>query len=318
MLNDKTVTTVNLNPCIDVTIYTDTFHYGGTNRVTGVREDISGKGINTNVVLQNLGIKNTAAGFSFRDSGNILEQFLNSRGIEKQLIKVPGQMRRNYKIFNRADSVMSEFNSRGELISSEDCEKACFLIKDVLKYTSILILSGSLPPGVPKKFYREIAAMARKEGVSVIADSSGEVLLETIQEMPLLIKPNIEEFRETFHTTAIKDCELICEANKIIRKGVKYVCISKGSKGALLVSRNKVYKAEPVPVEAKGIQGAGDSMVAGFCYAIEKGYDESEYLRYAVAAATGSLLHEGTQLCEKEDMEQLKEQVKIFEQSNGG
>ena len=107
--------------------------------------------------------------------------------------------------------------------------------------------------------------------------------------------------------------DIIRTARKVIEEGVTYVCVSRGSQGAVLVSREHVYVAEPLTVDIKGIQGAGDSMVAGFCYAIEKGMNETDLLRHAVACATGSLLHPGTQLCEKEDMEAMLSRVRIVE-----
>ena len=318
MDESKKVVTVNLNPCIDRTLCTEIFQYGGTSRLIETREDVSGKGINTNVVLQNLGIKNVATGFTFSDSGTVLQDFLDDRGIERKFINVPGPMRVNYKIFERVHFVMSEINSGGTQVDLKYCEEMLSLLEQILRSASILVLSGSIPPGVPERFYGEAASLAGNAGVPVIADCSGNMLLETIKERPLLIKPNVDEFRKTFHTTAEKDEELVYEANKIIEKGVKYVCISKGEDGALLISRDKIYKASPIPVEIKGIQGAGDSMVAGFCYAIMKDYKENEYLRYAVAAATCSLIHEGTQLCEKNDLEQIKELVQLKENKNGG
>ena len=58
------ILTVTLNPCVDRTIEIEKFLYGGTNKVLRTQEDISGKGINVSLALQNLGIQNKAAGFS--------------------------------------------------------------------------------------------------------------------------------------------------------------------------------------------------------------------------------------------------------------
>ena len=55
MCMNKKIVTVTLNPCVDLTLTVDKFLYGGTNNVIGTRKDISGKGINTSVVLKNLG-----------------------------------------------------------------------------------------------------------------------------------------------------------------------------------------------------------------------------------------------------------------------
>ena len=49
------VTTLTLNPCVDRTITINGFRYGGTNKITNVRSDISGKGINVSIALHQLG-----------------------------------------------------------------------------------------------------------------------------------------------------------------------------------------------------------------------------------------------------------------------
>ena len=61
------ILTVSLNPCIDRTIEIEKFLYGGTNKVLKTREDISGKGINVSIALQNLGVSNKATGFSLSE-----------------------------------------------------------------------------------------------------------------------------------------------------------------------------------------------------------------------------------------------------------
>ena len=54
-------------------------------------------------------------------------------------------------------------------------------------------------------------------------------------------------------------------------------------------------------------------MVAGACLAMTEGLPEEEIFRYAVACATGSLLHPGTELCERRDLEAMLPKVEIEE-----
>ena len=97
----------------------------------------------------------------------------------------------------------------------------------------------------------------------------------------------------------------------IVRDGVPYVCVSMGGDGALFVDESHAYQASPLPIEVKGLTGAGDSMVAGICCALHKGLDAREMLRYACAAAAGSVRLEGTLLASLSDLEELLPQVEI-------
>lgn len=74
------VITVTLNPCVDRTIEVEKFQYGGTNKVLMTRNDISGKGINVNLVLQHLGIENLATGFDYQEDTKKLTGFLDRLG----------------------------------------------------------------------------------------------------------------------------------------------------------------------------------------------------------------------------------------------
>lgn len=315
---NKKIVTVTLNPCIDLTITIEEFLYGGTNKVIKTKKDISGKGINTSIVLDNCGLENIAAGFSFTRDSEQLAECLKKKNIKTYLIQIPGELRTNVKVFDNSKKVMSEFNDKGTYVEEKYCEKLLELLKNLMESADILIVSGSVPPGVSQEIYRTTAEIANSYGVKVIVDASGELLTKAIKAKPFLIKPNEDELRSTFNLSAETEEEIIEAANRIIMEGVNYVCVSRGSKGAVLISKDTIYSAKSMSVEIKGIQGAGDSMIAGICYAIKHGLNESDYLRYAVAAATGSLLHEGTQLCEKAELLDLVNRVEIVEKENGG
>lgn len=318
MLMNKKIVTVTLNPCVDLTVTVEKFLYGETNTVLGTKRDFSGKGINTSIVLNNYGLKNISAGFAFSKDYTQLQAFLNKENIEPRLLKIPGELRTNVKIFDASNKVMSEFNDKGTRV--EECCQKLFLeeMDSIFDITDILILSGSVPPGISRNIYRTLAEKAGERGVKVIVDACGELLTEAIEAKPFLIKPNQSELKLTLHMPTETVEEIVEAANMVIRKGVNYVCVSRGDKGAVLISKESVYLADAVQVEVKGIQGAGDSMIAGICYAIKCGLPESEYLRYAVAAATGSLLHEGTELCDKSELLKLINEVRITRIKNGG
>ena len=93
--------------------------------------------------------------------------------------------------------------------------------------------------------------------------------------------------------------------------GIPYLCISMGADGALLLDSEHAYRAKALPVEAKGLTGAGDSMVAGMCRALRKHLGSEDMLRYAMAAAAGSVRQEGTLLAGDADVEELLPQVEI-------
>ena len=110
-----------------------------------------------------------------------------------------------------------------------------------------------------------------------------------------------------------EDGTVSIELHIIVENGVKYVCISMGKEGALLVSGDRAWFSEGADVPVRGVQGAGDSLVSGICMAILDGVSEPEILHYGVAVAHGSLIHDGTQMCMPEDFKQMMELISVRE-----
>lgn len=305
------ITTLTLNPCIDRTITIEKFLFGGTNKVLDVRKDVSGKGINVSIVLKHLGLDTLCLGFNYSKDSKAIEEELNDQNIKFDFVKVKGEVRVNVKIFDKSVKVMSEFNESGHQVSKEAVDELLDVVYGYFYDTSILVLDGSVPAGVPVDIYKTIIEMANRRGIKTILDAANDLLLEGIKAKPYMIKPNIDELSAISKREIKTREDIISVSREIISKGVSYVCVSMGKDGAMLIGLDNVYVSPAMKVDIKGIQGAGDSLVAGICMAIDKGISEEKLLAYGVAAASGSLLHEGTLLCEKEDFDRLLPEVVV-------
>lgn len=305
------ITTLTLNPCIDRTITIEKFLFGGTNKVLDVRKDVSGKGINVSIVLKHLGLDTLCLGFNYSKDSKAIEEELNDQNIKYDFVKVKGEVRVNVKIFDKSVKVMSEFNESGHQVSKEAVDELLDVVYGYFDDTSILVLDGSVPAGVPVDIYKTIIEMANRRGIKTILDAANDLLLEGIKAKPYMIKPNIDELSAISKREIKTREDIISVSREIISKGVSYVCVSMGKDGAMLIGLDNVYVSPAMKVDIKGIQGAGDSLVAGICMAIDKGISEEKLLAYGVAAASGSLLHEGTLLCEKEDFDRLLPEVVV-------
>ena len=81
-----------------------------------------------------------------------------------------------------------------------------------------------------------------------------------------------------------------------------------GERGAYIGDADCAFVCDAVKVEVRSIQGAGDSMIAGICGAVQLGLPLQEVLRYGVAASGASISLEGTQLCTEDIFRPLLEQ----------
>lgn len=324
----KKVLTMTLNPCIDKTIYMETFQVGGTNIVRKTVEEAAGKGINVAVGLKHLDVPVKAMGFAYKEDKDKLYGKLDAEQIPHPFVEVEGRLRVNQKIFDESKSEMTECNEKGTPVRQEDVERLLEILQDELTDASILVLSGSVPPGVDKDIYAIMTSMANETGVKVVLDASGELLTEGIKAKPYLIKPNREEFEKTFirkEDVEVNDIEasdiepsdteeiMMSACDRLLSEGLTYICLSLGAEGAMLVSKGKrntegtlkedtssmgdksiiIDKRPAIPVPIRSLQGAGDAMVAGLCKAI---YEEREdkMLDYALTMAASTIALEGT------------------------
>lgn len=307
---------VSLNPCVDKTLWIDKFIYGGTNRVQRSREDVAGKGTNVCVALRSLGQDCICVGFDYAGSKKTVAQRLAECGGRSEMVTLPGAMRVNMKLFERTTGVMSEVNEKGEPISAEHLQQLFEAYKSVLEALhpdSMVILTGSIPPGVPSDIYYTMIQMAKAHGIRTLLDASGEPLLRGADAVPFAMKPNQDEIGQLLNRSIETLEEALEGAKELVQRGVEYCCVSLGAEGAVLVTKEHAYQAPALKVEVRGIQGAGDSLVAGMTIALMQGRAQKEALQYAVAAAGGSVMRDGTLMCTKEDFEGLLDKVEIYD-----
>jgi 1-phosphofructokinase len=303
------IMTVTLNPCIDKTLTIASFTHGGMNRVIHERQDIAGKGINVSAALAGLGCESVCTGFNYADNGVLVMEYLDGLGIAYNFISVPGTVRTNIKLFEQDTQVMTEINQSGAYVSPGSVEALLAFIKK--EQPEWLVLSGSRPQGIAADIYARI--LEQSAGYTIL-DTEGEALrlgLSCVKK-PFLIKPNLYELENAFnvHLPTHRDISEFC--NGLLGGGLVYVCVSMGKDGALLIGAEGTFFAEAPDIPVRGTQGAGDSMVAGFLWGLAQNLGAGELLRCAVAAASASVVREGTLLCEGEGFTKMLKLVRVL------
>lgn len=307
-MNGKVIT-VTLNPSIDKTVQLNKLVPYGLNRVKGMRIDPGGKGINVGRVLKSFGVDVTVTGFLAGRQGEVLLEHLSACGIEADFMQIAGETRTNLKIVDESVGKITEINEQGFYVSQDDMES--FLLKlDTLSLgTEIVILSGSLPPGIPVDFYATCTRIAKNNGAKVLIDGEGAVLFEGLKAAPYAVKPNLQELGTLFHTEFNSIRQVAEAARKLIDGGVAIVIVSMGPEGAVYVTKDEIIKADSWNIPVKSTVGAGDAMVGAMAYSILKGDSLDELARISITAGTITVSKEGTQFCNFEEVQALKQKV---------
>jgi len=221
-------------------------------------------------------------------------------GIPHDFETVDGAVRVNIKIFEESTGTMTELNQPGGFVPEICVQKLEDKVRELSNPNGILVLTGSLPVGVDETIYAKLTAIWSGK---VFLDADGNTLCHALagKVKPYAVKPNLFELENAFGmkqpTRDILDVEL--------------ACVSMGADGAILLTPDTSYFCPALDIEPRGIQGAGDAMVAGLILATVRNLPPQETLRYAVAAAAASVVREGTEMCTREGFEAMLKKCEV-------
>lgn len=306
------IITVTLNPAIDKTLEVDNCTIGSINRVSSIKIDAGGKGINVSKVIKSLQGESVAFGALAGSTGEFIKNYLDAEEIKNNFVFSEGETRTNIKIVDKLKKTNTDINEAGNSILEEDINRIKEKVFNYIKKDDILVLSGSVPQGVGKNIYEMWIKDAKKLGVKTILDADGELLKQGLLSGPYLIKPNIHELERLFDVKINGIEEIIRLSKSIFHYGVNMIVVSLGSEGALFLSGEKTIYAHGLKVAVKSTVGAGDSMVAALALALDKGYSFEKAVTLSVAAATAGVMTEGTTAGKLSDILSIEKQV-VFE-----
>ncbi len=306
------IITVTLNPAVDKTVEIGNFEAGKVNRVSSIRLDAGGKGINVSKVLMSLGGGSKAVGILGGSAGNFIKKYLDSHGIENDFLLINAETRINLKVIDSLRKTNTDINEPGPLIAQADIDAIEKIIFSNIRKDTVLVLSGSVPSNVDKVIYARWIAAAKTAGAKTILDADGELLDNGIKAGPTIVKPNIYELGMLFGT----EIDSIQSADKAARSlieqyGIEVVAVSMGEKGAIFLSRSHTIFVPGIKVDVISTVGAGDAMVAALAFSANKGCNFEKTVRLATAAATANVTTSGTQPADYNRIVELESLVKL-------
>ncbi|KAF1300130.1 MULTISPECIES: 1-phosphofructokinase [Enterococcus] len=297
--------TVTLNPSIDFIVHVDHFQADALNRMTKDLKLPGGKGLNVSRILKRLGQDSVATGFLGGFTGRFIHDWLTEEGITQQFTSVKNDTRINIKLKSDTET---EINGLGPDISSQEIEQ---LKKNLEKAGKgdIVILSGSKPANLPEGFYNELVTLVKRNGADFIIDTTGKDLLQSLEQHPLLVKPNNHELAELYQTSFTTIADILPFGKKLLDDGAQHAIISMAGDGALLFTQDGIYQSNVLKRPVKNSVGAGDSMIAGFIGEYAKTQDALSAFKWGVACGSATAFSDD--LATKEFIDSLLPEVKI-------
>lgn len=304
------IVTLTFSPCIDKSTSVSSLVPDKKLKCATPKMEPGGGGINVARALKKLGANAIAVFPSGGYTGKFFNHLMDIESIPSLIIETVNETRENIIVRDELSNKQYRFGIPGTLLQDKEWRNCVSAIErvDDIKY---IVVSGSMPPGVPSTVFKLLADIAREKDAKLVVDTSGESLKQAAIEGAYLLKPNLGELSTLAGLERIELDKLETIAKKVLERiRSEILVVSTGEMGAILVTRDKVYRAVPPKVERKSTVGAGDSMVAGIIYGLESGKELGEALQYGVACGTAATMKEGTELCDKVDADRLFELIK--------
>jgi 6-phosphofructokinase 2 len=307
------IVTLTMNPAIDTYLAGDTLRTSKI-RCTTTGAGPGGGGVNVARVIRKLGGIAEAVLTVGGPCGQRLLRMLDERDVPHHDIRVEGETRDTYVIFERESKRRYHIIIEGPRLHEAEWRSALDLVGELSRPGLYLVLSGSLPPGVPDDFYARAAVSAKEGGCLVAVDTSGPPLAAALAEGVWLAKPNRKEL-ETLaghETPTFEERREVAE--RLVRAGrAAVIAATFGPEGSLLVTAAECWHAQAPPIRPMSEVGAGDSFLGALILAITQGRDLPDAAAYAVAAAGSALSKPGPGLSDKDQTDRLYAEVRARE-----
>jgi tagatose 6-phosphate kinase len=192
-------------------------------------------------------------------------------------------------VVSTTDSVATGFYESGPTISTSEWSAFRAAFEALLPSFRLVVLAGSLPPGVPDDAYRQLASVARDRGLAVIVDAHGKSLLHALDVGPSVVTPNESELAEAVGLTRPISLEVATDAaRRLVTGGAKRAVVTLGARGLIGVLGERAWHVATPPVHGNPV-GAGDAVVAVIADAELTRQPWPETLRRAAATAAAAV-----------------------------
>lgn len=283
--------TITLNPAYDVHAYAEHFAPFHENLASVTSREAGGKGVNLSRALKNGGTENTAVIVLGKDNCAEFKAELEAAGLSTLLLEKPGRIRENLTL-HCTDAPETRISFSGFAVDDSLLDEVAALLD--VNADTVITFTGRVASGMSMDQVKAFLKDLQAKGAKIVLDSKSFSLEDIFQVQPWLIKPNQEEISEYLGCEIHTIEEAIEKAQIFADHHIANVMVSLGEQGAMLLCGGNCYIATPPAITAISTIGAGDSSLAGFIAAAQKGCDAAGCLKNAVTYGTAACLTEGS------------------------
>lgn len=280
------------NPALERVALVEQFEPGSTpKRPMRVATYAGGAGLRAASVIRLLGGDVLALGFVGGHLGALLREGLDRQDIPHVLTPIKEDTRGDFLLLDRDQGVITEIPESAPSYTPEEAAKLLDTLRRHTGDASLLLIADGHEESDPELFARAIA-LAKEQGVPVLADLCGRALEAAIEGGVWLLRMNLRTLQRQTERSMQHDRAIIDEARAIVNRGVGNVIVTLAEEGALLVNGEGAWRVKAPIVSYFNPTGSGETLSGALAAFYVKNPDILEAVRYGCAAASVNVTHD--------------------------
>jgi 1-phosphofructokinase family hexose kinase len=311
------ILTVSPNPALDRVHVTHAFQPGQQIRAERVFLQAGGSGVHAAAVAGRLGADSLAMGLLGGRTGALWREQAQADGLAFDMLAIPAETRESFCLVDLDLGSQVEAVEAGPRVDAGALDELLVRLSAHLSRAELLVLSGSLPPGLPPDSYARMIALARQAGVRALVDAHSDALRWSLAAHPWLIKPNLAEFHALIGKQTTRLAERVEASRCLSGENGLVTVLSMAEDGLLLTTPTDQWRVYPPRVDVhlpggagRNVIGCGDALVGALAFEFCRSGDLLAAVCWGIAAAHQNLETFGVPAVDPERVRALLPEVR--------
>jgi 6-phosphofructokinase 2 len=308
-----TILTLTMNSTVDISMTVDALNDEGKTRARIDNVRGGGGGINVARCIGKLGGNATALYTTGPDVGRRLDHLLEEEELNRIPIHIGDDTREAFVVAETATGRSYHLVPPGPWLTERDVDRCLEIVSAAAQDVPFLVITGSMPRGVPAEFCAEVIRQVRPLGTRVILDIAGPQLAAALPERAYLVRLDRHEASALIGKPIHGFADAHQANDHLLNLDAAEIAVTTvGPVGTVCSSDGYHYDiaAPPMPGPARSDACAGDSLIAAIAHELAAGVDVVHACEVGVAAAAATVLRPGTETFDQDTLELLRAQTR--------
>lgn len=304
------IRSICFNPVIDRVYHIDDFETANKFKEISPLICPAGKGVNIARVASQLDEECTLYSFIGGYGGRLLRKEMERLNVDFQYCEIEDDTRTTINIIDRKNRKETEITEAGGFVNAAQEKQLLEMLESDIRQGDIVICSGIPMRGMQRGVFKLISQWCYRENAKCILDTNSHYIAQSLPAHLFLMKPNLSELCEMFSIDAIEDDgEIISLSKEVFSYGVENLMVSTGRSGGLFFNKDVSLRITVPDELINSTIGSGDSTVAGFSIALNRGCDLHDCLKFAMACGVCNAMFPQVGYVEKELVEKIMKKI---------